>query len=136
MERLWAFVGCLPATPVFRAKEACMKTIFKIVTAAALTGALALAVATPSQARDGRNAAAAIGFGAGALVGAAVVNSNNGYYGGPGGYYGPTYYSEPGYAYAPEPVYEHGPPRRAYRGGGGCWVVTDSSRGYGYYGAC
>ena len=38
----------------------------------ALTGALALAAATPSEARDGRNAAAAIGFGAGALVGAAV----------------------------------------------------------------
>jgi hypothetical protein len=110
-----------------------MKSIFKTVTAVALTGALAIAVATPSQARNGRIAAAAIGFGAGALVGAAVANSNNGYYGGPG--YAPTYYNDPGHAYAPEPVYEYGPPRRAYRGGS-CWVVTDSARGYGYYGAC
>jgi hypothetical protein len=113
-----------------------MKSIFKIVTAVALTGALAIAAATPSQARNGRIGAAAIGFGAGALVGAAVANSNNSYYGGPGGYYGPAYYSDPGYAYAPEPVYDYGPSRRAYRGGGGCWVVTDSARGYGYYGAC
>jgi hypothetical protein len=110
-----------------------MKTTFKFIAAAALTGALALAAVTPSQARGGNNAAAAIGFGAGALIGAAVVGSNSGYYNGPGGYYGPSYYSDPGYAYQPEPVYAG--PRRGYRGGS-CWVVTDSSRGYGYYGAC
>ena len=59
-----------------------MKTVLKYAAAVALTGALALAAATPSEARHGRNAAAGIGFVAGALVGAAVVN--NGYYGGPG----------------------------------------------------
>jgi hypothetical protein len=69
-----------------------MNRIVKYTAAAALTGALALVAATPSQARHGRNAAA-IGFGAGALVGAAAANAayNN-------GYYGPAYY---GYAYAP-----------------------------------
>ena len=70
--------------------------------------------------------------------------AGGGYYGGPGyygpGYYGSGYYAEPGYApdyaYEPAPVYVA--PRRAYRGGGGggCWVVTDSTRGYGYYGPC
>ena len=54
-----------------------MKTIMKYAVAAALTGALALAAVTPSEARGGRNAAAAIGFGAGAEsrrpMGAAVV---------------------------------------------------------------
>ncbi len=72
-----------------------MKTTFKFIAAAALTGAFALAAITPGQARGGNNAAAAIGFGAGALVGAAVVGSNSGYYNGPGGYYGPSYYSDP-----------------------------------------
>ncbi|MEI9805240.1 MAG: hypothetical protein WDN48_13340 [Pseudolabrys sp.] len=67
---------------------------------------------TPSQARNGRNAAAAIGFGAGALVGAAVAGSNNGYY--DRGYaYGPGYYGEPSYAY--EPAY--GPAPSYYRSG-------------------
>src|SRR5450631_1649842 len=71
-----------------------MKTILRFTGAAVLTGALALAAVSPSQARDGRNAAAAIGFGAGALVGAAAASANNGYY-----------YGDPGYAYAPGPVY-------------------------------
>ena len=79
-----------------------MKTIFKYAAAVALTGALAVAAATPSEARHGRNAAAGIGFVAGALVGAAVVN--NGYYGGAGYGYAPGYYAEPGYAYE-EPGY-------------------------------
>jgi hypothetical protein len=81
-------------------------TILKYAAAATLAGTLALAAATPGQARDGRNAAAAIGFGAGALVGAAVVGSqyNNGYYG-PSYGYAPGYYAEPGYAYEPAPVY-------------------------------
>jgi hypothetical protein len=39
-----------------------MKTIAKYATAMALTGALAVAAASPSEARHGRNAAA-IGFG-------------------------------------------------------------------------
>jgi len=73
-----------------------MKTIFKYATAVALTGALALA-ASPGQARNGRNAAA-IGFGVGAVAGAAIASSayNNGYYG---------YYADPGYAYAPAYAY-------------------------------
>ena len=83
-----------------------MKTIFKYAAAVALTGVLAVAAATPSEARHGRHAAAGIGFVAGALVGAAVVNS--GYYGG-AGYYDPGYaYEEPGYAgyaYEAAPVY-------------------------------
>jgi hypothetical protein len=84
-----------------------MKTILKYATAVALTGALALSAATPSEARDGRNAAAAIGFGAGALVGAAVAGSayNNGYYN--NGYYGDQGYAyAPGYAYESAPVYD------------------------------
>lgn len=103
-----------------------MKTIMKYAVAAALTGALALAAVTPSEARGGRNAAAAIGFGAGALLGAAIANS--GYYGGPG-YYGPGYYGSGPYAgpyaYEPAPIYVA--PRRYYRGdysgqgSGACW---------------
>lgn len=94
-----------------------MKTIFKFAVAAILTGALAFAAVTPSEARDGRNAAAAIGLGAGVLVGAAIANSNNGYYG--SGYYAepgyaPGYYAEPGYAY--EPVYVEPAPTYYYSG--------------------
>ena len=111
-----------------------MNKFVKFAVAATLTGAFALAAASPSEAEDGRNAAAAIGFGAGALVGAAVANSNNSaYYGpGPGDYQEPVY--APRYAYDPAPVYVS--PRRAYRGGGSCWVATDTTRGYGYYGPC
>ena len=89
-----------------------MNTIVKYAAAATLTGALALASAMPSQARDGRNAAAAIGFGAGALVGAAAAGAayNNGGY-----YYGDAYAYEPGYVYAPGPTY----------------VVPDDSYAYG-----
>ena len=75
------------------------KTILKYATAAIFAGALA--AATPSEARDGRNTAAAIGFGAGALVGAAAAVASN-------GYYGPTYgyYDDSAYAYEPAyPVY-------------------------------
>ena len=55
----------------------------QIAATATMAGALALALAMPSQARNGRNAAAAIGFSAGALVGAAAANAyNNGYYSG------------------------------------------------------
>lgn len=87
-----------------------MNTIVKYAAAATLTGALALASAMPSQARDGWNGAA-IGFGAGALVGAAAAGAayNNGYY------YGDAYAYEPGYVYAPGPTY----------------VVPDNSYAYG-----
>jgi hypothetical protein len=65
------------------------------------------------------------------------VKSANGdpdYYG-PPVYYGPGYYYGPGpYAYEPPPVYVRPMPR--YSPGGGCWIVTDKDRGYGYYGPC
>lgn len=83
-----------------------MKTVLKYTAAAVLTGALAMAVATPSEARSGRTAAAAgIGFAAGAVVGAAAANAANSSY-----YYGPAYYDygyayEPAYVYEPAPVY-------------------------------
>jgi hypothetical protein len=75
-----------------------MRTLTKYTAAAVLTGAMALAAATPSEARNGRNAAA-IGFGVGAVAGAAIASSayNGGYYG---------YYGEPAYAYAPGYAYE------------------------------
>ena len=79
-----------------------MKTLIKYTAAVALTGAIALAAATPSEARNGRNAAA-IGFGVGAIAGAAIASSayNGGYY----GYGGYGYYDEPAYAYSPGYVY-------------------------------
>jgi hypothetical protein len=90
-------------------EEAYMKTIIKYTAAIALTGALALAAVVPGEARDGRNAAAAIGFGAGALVGAAAASAahNNSYYYGSGYYAEPgySYYSQPSYVYEPAPVY-------------------------------
>jgi len=64
-----------------------MRKLVKYAAAATLTGALALALATPSQARHGHNAAT-IGFAAGALTGAAIAGANGGYYYGPGYYYG------------------------------------------------
>jgi hypothetical protein len=78
-----------------------MNKFVKFAGGAALIGALALASAMPSQARNGRNAAAAVGFGAGALVGAAAAGAtyNNGYY------YGDAYAYEPDYAYAPDATY-------------------------------
>lgn len=89
-----------------------MNAILKYAAAAALTGALALTAITPSQARDGRNTAAAIGFGAGAIVGAAAAsNYNRGYYYEPGYAYEPAYTGA--YAYETVPVY-----RRAPRGYG------------------
>jgi len=92
-----------------------MKTLTKYTAAVALTGVLALAAATPSEARNGRNAAA-IGFGVGAVAGAAIASSayNGGYY----GYYGgPAYGYAPGYAYdsyAYAPGYAYGYDSYAY----------------------
>jgi hypothetical protein len=92
-----------------------MKTLSKYAVAAALTGALVLA-ATPSQARwyghggwHNGGAAAAIGFGAGALVGAAVAG------GAYPGYYG--YDDGAGYAYAPGPYETYGEDSYAYAPG-------------------
>lgn len=73
-----------------------MKTLTKYTAAVVLTGMLALA-ATPSEARYGRNAAA-IGFGVGAVAGAAIASSayNHGYY---------SYYDYPAYGYSDYPAY-------------------------------
>ena len=90
-----------------------MKTIGKYAAAVTLAGLLAATAITPSEARNGRWAAAGVGFAAGALLGAAVANN---YYYGPGyyapGYYGPAYYGPGPYAY--EPVYVA--PRYRYYG--------------------
>jgi hypothetical protein len=113
-------------------KETNMKTSFKYATTIAVAGMLALAAASPSEARNGRNAAA-IGLGVGAAVaGAAIASSaayNNGYYGyygDPGYAYGPGYTYAPGYAYdsyayVPAPAYGYG-------------YSYAPSYGYGYYG--
>ena len=88
-----------------------MKRIVKYAAAITLTGALAVAAAAPTQAAHGRKTAAAIGFGDGALAGAAAnAPYNSSYYYGPGyGYYGPGYAYQPGYsAYAFEPGYSDG----------------------------
>jgi hypothetical protein len=96
-----------------------MRNMIKYATAVTLTGALAVAMATPSQARHGRNAAVIGGFAAGAVAGAAIANSgyyyDNGYYYADPGYdYGYAYepapvYVEPydAYAYEPAPVYRY-----------------------------
>lgn len=89
-----------------------MRSVWKYTAAVALTGAIALASAAPSEARNGRNAAAIGGFAAGAIVGAAAASAANGgyYYAEPG--YAPSYYDsgyyDPGYAYEPAPVYGYG----------------------------
>jgi len=96
-----------------------MKTLSKYAVAAALTGALARAAATPSQARwyghGGwhNGGAAAIGFGAGALLGAAAASAAYpGYYG-----YGYGYDDGAGYAYAPGPYETYGEDSYAYAPG-------------------
>jgi hypothetical protein len=79
--------------------------------AAGLATAMAVALASPSYARNGRNAAAVGGFVAGAVVGSAIANSHpyyrSGYAYGPG--YAYDYAYEPGYsayAYSPAPSYQ------------------------------
>ncbi len=140
-----------------------MRNIGKFAAVATLAGALAVSAMTPSQAHDGRWGAAAIGFGAGALVGAAAASAayNSGYYYGSDYAYAPGYYDygyapgyayapgysygyayEPGYAYQPAPAYTYtAPASRSYAyvpaaPSRGCWVSTDNTRGFGYYGGC
>ena len=74
----------------------------KVISAATLIAAFAVSAATPTQAENGRNAAAAIGFGAGAAVGAAAAGAayNNSYYGGPGYVETAPVYDD-SYAYVP-----------------------------------
>jgi hypothetical protein len=102
----------------------------------ALAGALLIAAGmalTPAQAAWRNGEAAAVGFGAGAVVGAAAASSYYGprYYGGPYGYYGGPYAYEPGPVYA-QPVYAE----PVYVQPAQCWNSTDDTRGFGYYGAC
>jgi hypothetical protein len=110
-----------------------MKTFIKYATAATLAGALAVAMAAPSQARDGRNAAVIGGFAAGAVVGAAAANA-----------YGPGYY-DGGYAYAPGPyaygyedsyAYAPGPVYRGRYGNYGHGCVGDLGYGRPDYSSC
>ena len=98
-----------------------MRRLTKYTAAAVLTGAMALAAATPSEARNGRNAAA-IGFGVGAIAGAAIASSayNGGYYG---------YYGEPAYAYAPGYAYDS----YGYDGYSGYGYAYAPAPSYGYY---
>jgi hypothetical protein len=108
-----------------------MKTLSKFAAAAALTGTLALVAATPSQARwDGHGwhrygPAAAIGFGAGAILGAAAATAAY-----PAYYYGDDY--GPDYAYVPGPyesyAYEPGP---GYSGKSDGAPACAGSLGYG-----
>lgn len=96
-----------------------MRTILKYTAAVALTGALALASAAPSEARGGRNAALFGGLAAGAIIGAAAAGGGY-YYGEPGYVYDSDYAYGPGYAYGPvyaEPYYPYGyAPAYRYRG--------------------
>jgi hypothetical protein len=83
-----------------------------------VAGAIAIAAVAPSEARDGRNAAAVgagvAGFAVGAAVGAAAANANRGYYGQPAyGYYGEPAYVD-SYAYAPRRNYYGGDPSGYY----------------------
>jgi hypothetical protein len=99
--------------------------------AAVLAGALAAGMSAPAQARYGHNTAAAVGFGAGALVGAAAANAaNNGYYGQAYAYApGPRAYGANGY-YAAEPgygAYAYAP--RDYNYGAGSSCVTEGRYG-------
>ncbi len=128
-----------------------MKRMLKYAAAAGVAGVLTIGMAAPSQAAHGRNAAAAIGFGAGALVGAAAANATNyGYYGGPEYTYGESTYGE-SYAYAPRrsyaPGYAYGPgyaagdDAYAYEPAGPGWsgtgCATQGSYGQGLdYSAC
>jgi hypothetical protein len=105
-------------------------------------GALALALAgtaiigsmSPSEARNGRNAALGVGLAAGAIVGAGIAASAN------NGYYERRGYYDSGYAYEPAPVYQEPvyaqEPVYVQPRGGRCWVATDRDRGYGYWGRC
>jgi len=92
-----------------------MNMFAKLATVAAVAGAMAVPMASPSQAawhhHGDRGTAAAIGFGAGALVGAAAANAAYGpdYYGADYGYDSYAYAPGPGYAYAPGPGYGYAP---------------------------
>jgi hypothetical protein len=94
-----------------------MINVVKPLAVLGVAGAMALAAASPSEARSGRNAAAigagVAGFAIGAAAGAAAASSDRYYYGGPGYAYAPGYrYYDGGYAYAPR--YYGGDPSSYY----------------------
>ena len=116
------------------------KTLTALAVAATMiVAAVAVPDTADARSRGGRGGGVAAGI-IGGLAAGAIIGSmaNQGYYGdgyyGPGYSYGPGYYGPGPYAYEPAPVYVV--PRRAYSGGGGCWISTDETRGFGYYGAC
>jgi hypothetical protein len=96
-----------------------MNRIAKYATAAALAGALAIPAVTPSSAatwhhgHGGIGAGAAVGFAAGALVGAAATSAAYG----PTYGYAPGYPYQPGYAYAPGYAYDSYDAAYAYEPG-------------------
>lgn len=100
---------------------------FHAVAAVVLAGILVVTAATPSFARNGRWAAAGVGFAAGVSGGALLADRayGYGYYGGYGyapyygGYYAPSYYARPpAYRYGYAPYYGYAEnyyyPRRVY----------------------
>jgi hypothetical protein len=90
-----------------------MNVLVKPAMILGLAGAMALGAMTPSEARNGRWAAAGVGFAAGALIGGAVAaNANRGYY-----------YNEP---------YAYGYGERAYGYSEPVYVDPGYSYGYGY----
>jgi hypothetical protein len=97
-------------------KESIMRhALIRTIAAIGLTSAMALACATPSEARWSPGAVAA-GVGLGLLGGAVIANS----------YYGGGYYGYPGYdGYAYTPSYAYGPTFS------GSYAYAPS---YGYYG--
>jgi hypothetical protein len=94
-------------------EEMKMRLLGKTAIVLGMAGAMALGSMTASEARNGRNAAIAVGAGAfvaGAAIGAAAANANAGYYYGSGyGYdsyaYEPTYVAPAYDSYAYEPTY-------------------------------
>jgi hypothetical protein len=88
-----------------------------------LAGALGVATVSPTFARSGRTAAAAaIGFGAGALIGAAAANASAYHYG-----YAPYAYAPGSYAYAPSGAVVYGTPYS-----GNDYAPTATYDGYAY----
>ena len=109
-------------------------TLAKTSIALALAGAVTLAAATPTLARDGRSwGAAGAGFVAGAVVGATVANSRASYGYGPGysayGYAPGSAYGA--YAYAPGSGYD----AYAYAPGSDAYASAPGYTGSGRFGS-
>ena len=101
-------------------EEIRMKLLGKTAIVLGMAGVMAIGSMTASEARWRAGPAAAVGFVAGAAVGAAAANANSGYYSGSGGYgydsyasggygsggYGSGGYGYDSYAYEPAASYE------------------------------